>query len=209
MLMAGLPILKFTHTDTGLTGSPETTHTASGLGIGAASDDRYVVVCFVAETTTTVPSCTIGGVSATLAKHHDGGTGGQATIWYRKVTAGTTLEVVVTTGTSRRGLLHVGVIRGSASLSVVDTQGSGSTGASSRSVTPVVLAGEIAIFCTHIGGADVTITWSGGAVVEEAETFAIGSLNCGSASLESVGAAVTATYSASQPCSLASATFRG
>lgn len=197
--------LSYTHTDTGFTGSNSTTHTKTDAAIGSARTDRYVVVS-VAANNSAPSGVTIGGLAATLAKQTSTSANSNVSIWYRKVTSGTTATVVATLSSADRALCHIGTIVGNPSLSVVDTKESVGTGVSSRSVTPVVGQGQLAVMAASLDQTDVAISWTG--ATEAAETSAAGEVNCGTAVLEDAGAAVSASWGTGRQAALASATFR-
>ena len=77
-----------------------TTHTFSGMAIGAASSDRYVVATITGNAAASLSSATIGGVSATIAKSQLSIGTGVVWIIYALVTSGTTADVVANTGST-------------------------------------------------------------------------------------------------------------
>ncbi len=82
-------------------GTTQSTYTFSGVSIGAADANRYVVVGLAlrAAGNRTISSVTIGGVTATSAVDLDGDAGGNTTraaLFIAAVPTGTTADVVMT-----------------------------------------------------------------------------------------------------------------
>lgn len=77
-----------------------TTHTFSAMGIGTASDDRYVVACFMwgSNSGSSFSSATIGGVSADVvgSEAENAGTGVNTIIVMANVPSDATADVVLT-----------------------------------------------------------------------------------------------------------------
>lgn len=96
-----------------------TTHTFSGVSIGAAAADRWVVVA-VATRNLTDPSfsgCTIGGIAASeIVKYHNADFGSfpfATAIYAANVSAGATADIVLTLTSTPGAFIRGGVYTGS------------------------------------------------------------------------------------------------
>ena len=137
-----------------------TAYTFSSQALGAAADDRIIVVGgFSTNAVQTVSSVTIGGVSAVhVASATDSG-GEQCALWQAAVPSGTTGDVVWTWGGAEVGM-GIGVWRiVNAVPSAYDF--SGVTGASALSSTLDIPANGVAIAYSGAASVNRTATWSG------------------------------------------------
>ena len=189
------PDLAYTHTATGWDGGNNSTHTFTDAAIGTASVDRHVIVSIMnresgAGSAIECLSVTIGGNAATEAIQYRPNQAGMS-IWYLKVTSGTTATVVGTFATTSRAICHVGIITGKFNLQVIGTVQN--NGASPVSVTPSIATGQLCVLAAGADQGDAAITWTN--ATEQAETAAAGENNLSTAIREDSGATVDASYS--------------
>lgn len=149
-------------------------HTFTGISIGTAASDRFIVIGIGRRLGTSVTGVTLGGNAMTRIAGVDATT---ASLWMIKITTGTTANLVVS-GAGTPQLLGYSVFRltgvkdtGTISDSVV--QGSTGTGSSPQSLTLNAVNNGYAIGVSA-RSASATCTWSG--AVEDFDNNSSGSL---------------------------------
>lgn len=145
------------------TNATQSSYTFPGLDFGAAAANRTIVVSWGTRDTgtgLTFPSCTIGGISATLAvatNNTAGGNMSMAGIFYANVPTGTSGDVVFTYNeTTLR--MRVGIYRATGVSSVnIDAQTTGTT----TTTLTVTGASGCALVATVLSASNTSFTWTG------------------------------------------------
>jgi hypothetical protein len=145
------------------TNATQSSYTWSGVSFGAAAANRVIVVAFGTRdggSSLTFPSCTIGGISATLAVATNNTTGGNmsmAGIFYATVPTGTTGDIVLTFNeTTLRA--RIGTYRATGVSSVnIDAQ----TTTGTTTTFTVTGASGCALVATALSASNTSYTWSG------------------------------------------------
>src|SRR3989344_568213 len=185
------PDLAYTHTATGWDGSSSSTHTLTDAAIGTASVDRHVIVSVMGRDSGAITDLTIGGTAATNAINYAPVDASSTSIWYLRVTSGTTATIVGTFSAANRAICHVGIITGKSTLQVIGTVEN--NGASPVSVTPSIATGQLCVLAAGVDQGDAAITWTN--ATEQAETAAATECNLSTATREDSGATVDAAVS--------------
>ena len=144
-------------------------YTFSSQGIGAAADNRTVVVVTIAHINSgTISAVTIGGNSATEIVNLDAGGAGaeeQVAMWAYDLTTGTTADIVVTCGPSNRMQIGTWALYGvgAPSSTIEDT-----TAPLSKSIT--IEAGGVAVAGSVNNASGSTVTSWGSDFKERYDT---------------------------------------
>lgn len=158
--------LSVTQTDIWTSTSRPSTHTASGLNIGAAAADRHIVVACVTDRSSgngDVASATIGGVTATVETSVSNNTSERAgsAVFWAAVPTGTTATIVVNIpGASS----YLGMVVYSVTGGVFPPEDAASdiqNGKTSTSVTLNTLSGGAIIAVSIDRQSSATPSWSG------------------------------------------------
>lgn len=202
--------LAITNTYNGNNTANNSSYTYSGISIGAASPDRYIIVGTGGRDASnrTFNSCTVGGASTTRLVH-------QATLNHlalfitdAPVTSGSTANIVISlSGTSQRNAVSVWALTGSlSSITPLDTL---NIDASDPSGSLDVGAGGAHVAIAYTNGGR-SVTWTG--VTEDYDVaFEAGNLNTFSSGSGITAAAaartITANFSASDDDRMLAASF--
>lgn len=151
--------------------------TFSGMSIGAAASDRFVIVAVYAPSTSTnAPDCitavTIAGVSATQLANVETSNGYHVyDFWGASVPTGTTGDVVVTSS-SGRASMSVAVYRaiGLQSTTPTATASDNTASADVLSAGITVQSGGFAVAMSGIQHGSATCTWGGSGMTEDADS---------------------------------------
>jgi hypothetical protein len=164
----GTPTLSFTGKASGGSGA---SNTFTAFSIGTAASNRKVVVIvssIVNSLTAVAPTCTIGGVSATLDAVASGGNDGNGTygftaIFSLDVASGTTANIVVAAGTSTFDYsIHVYAVYGVSTASATNTfSGQQTTAPTDLSVAVSGSGGAIIAGGLVYDLSPVSVTWTG------------------------------------------------
>lgn len=148
----------------------QTTYTFSGLSVGAAADDRVVVLLIAGRrgsaTPATVSSCTVAGSSATSAvsnSHTVSTTSETVSIQYVELPSGTTGDVVVTWSNSLTGCgVRVFALYGATATPTATSSadGTGSPMAASTTIATQQGAATLAV-AGVLESAAVNYSWAG------------------------------------------------
>lgn len=145
-----------------------TTYTFSSVDIGAAADDRLVIVSVHVESgvlgARTIQSASIGGNAASIAiEGTESGSGGVTTaIIYRRVTTGTTADISVTlSGSAVRMAIGVWRMTGQLTDAPQSATSTSAVSGTGLSVNVTVPANGGAIAAQTNGLEDTVMTWTG------------------------------------------------
>lgn len=187
-----------TLTDRTFSSSSGTTHTFSGRSIGAAADDRLVVVVVrhVHDTGAGASGVTVGGVSATRASIASRETALSlyvvAEIWLALVTSGTTADIQIS-GLFTNRYVSVAIYRavGVDTSDPVADADDGTGASSSASITLDVPAGGALVAGCMTGASTsggFSMAWTGASEDEDESDNLGGVILCSSAASRETGA---------------------
>lgn len=149
------PVVTFTAATS--SASNLTTYTFSGVAIGAAAADRYVIVAAHTDCGVASPTIvTVNGINATLLQANDG-----VGIFMALVPTGTTATIVVTFSAScARAAIGVWSATGVSRVSPVSSSKANGTSAAAATSVDASHGGAVIAASTHAGGTG--IVWTGG-----------------------------------------------
>lgn len=159
LVVGGPPVLTFK--DEKAHGAGGTSIQITDCDIGAASSDRYVLVC-VSTSFTTVTGVTIGGTSANLVLNDGSNNTNDVRMFELLVTTGTTATIIATLASSvNKGAMQVYTLTGVSSISPTDTAVvDNSTGVMTLD-SDIPSGDSIAVAVSSVRSKTATATWVG------------------------------------------------